>query len=284
MENTIFPYWLAVEESKLVHFRDLAHMIAKAIYPSDTEEMRYAAARVNLDEDLPKAVQSGELIVRNPAGLGSLTLAIGETLKSAVILPQDLRPFLERRGIELRLMPHGSGPLYWTLENAAASIAEQEGWHNGARAALLDEMKAAADGRNLRVRDPRTDIYKTAGEVSTFWELVTPADVNAWLENQGAPYRWEVAPSDGQALAANEPALPKPLQRHPAQEAEILRVIKQAGYDPQQLPKNERGKPGVRLEIRNALKGNPLFAGSTVFDKAWERLQRYGEIASMPAE
>lgn len=192
MENKIFPYWLAVEESKLVHFRDLAHMMAKAIYPSDAEEMSYAVARVNLDDELPKAVQSGELIVRNPAGLGSLTLPIGETLKAAVILPQDLRPFLEQRGIELRLMPHGSGPLYWTLENAAAAIAEQEGWHNGARASLLDEVKAAADSRHLKVRDPHTDLYKTTGEVRTFWELVTPADVNAWLEKQGAPYRWNV--------------------------------------------------------------------------------------------
>jgi hypothetical protein len=187
-----FYGWLAVEESKPIRFSDLPHMVATALHPSDSERMAYASARINLENELSEAVRRGDLIVRNAAGLGHHTLPIGDALKRSVVLPSELKRFLEGRGIELRLMPHGSGPVFWTLENAAIEIAEQEGWHDSARGNLLDVMKEAADNGALKVRDPRTDLYTTSSEVRTFWELVTPADVNDWLESQGAPYRWNV--------------------------------------------------------------------------------------------
>lgn len=193
MSDKKLPYWLAVEDSKPVKFADLAHMMARAYHPSDAESFAYAAARINLEEDLPKAVLNDELVVRNPFGLGRHTLPFGDALQRAVMLPSDLRPFLETRFIELRLIPHGSGPNYWTLENAAIAIAEQEQWHDGARGSLLDALMEAAASRALVVRDPHTDLPKPTGEVREFYELVTPADVNAWLEAQGAPYRWNVA-------------------------------------------------------------------------------------------
>ena len=280
MNNKTLPYWLAVEESKTVRFSELAHLMAKAMHPGDDELMSYAAARINLETELKQAVKDGALTVRNASGLGPHTFAHGDALQRAVMLPQDLRPFLAERGIELRLTPHGNGPDLWTLENAAAAIAEQEQWHDGARGSLENALLEAASSRALVVRHPHTDLPKTDGDVRAFYELVTPSDVNAWLEKQGAPYRWSVArPEMKPEPQAATPAPAKPLQRGSAQDAMILTAIRKAGHNPLALPVNEPGKAGVKAEIRNALRNEKLLTGSTVFDKAWERLRKQGDIA-----
>ena len=194
MNNKTLPYWLVVEESKTVRFSELAHLMAKAMHPGDHELTSYAAARINLETELKQAVKDGALTVRNASGLGPHTFAHGDALQRAVLIPSlDLGPFLNARGIELRLTPHGNGPDYWTLENAAAAIAEQEQWHDGARGSLENALLEAASSRALVVRHPHTDLPRTDGDVRVFYELVTPSDVNAWLEKQGAPYRWRVA-------------------------------------------------------------------------------------------
>ena len=191
-----FPYWLAVEESKTVRFADLAHMMAKAMHPSEDVVMDYAAARINLEKELLQAVRDGLLRVRNRAGLGLHTFPHGDALQRAVLIPDtDLEPFLNARGIELRLTPHGSGPEYWTLENAAAAMQEQLNWHDGKRAEFQDQLQAAAQGGHLAILDPRTCLPIDSPKARTYWELVTPAGVNAWLEKLTAPYRWNPAPA-----------------------------------------------------------------------------------------
>lgn len=70
-----------------------------------------------------------------------------------------------------------NGPEAWTVENAAASIQEQEQWTDAAGRALLSQMLTAARNGELRAAD----------------NLVTPADVNAWLELQGTTWRWGAA-------------------------------------------------------------------------------------------
>jgi hypothetical protein len=194
MNNKTLPYWLAVEESKTVRFSELAHMMAKAIHPGDDELMSYAAARINLETELKQAVKDGALTVRNAAGLGRHTFPHGDALQRAVLIPSlDLGPFLNARGIELRLTPHGSGPDYWTLENAAAAIAEQEQWHDGTRAEFQDQLQQAAATGAMVILDPRTCLPIHSEQARTYWELVTPESVNNWLEKQAAPYRWNVA-------------------------------------------------------------------------------------------
>lgn len=196
MTEKKYLYWMAVSESEPVRFSELAHMMAKAMHPSDAELDHYGATRLNLDDDLPRAVREGELVVRNPAGMGKHTFPHWASLQSAVMLPTDLQPFLAERGIELRLTAHGSGPNYWTLENAAIALQSQEGWHGGTRAEFLDQLQEAAQRDELTVRDPRTCLPVKSPQARTFWELVTPADVNAWLDNLVAPYRWNVVASE----------------------------------------------------------------------------------------
>lgn len=190
-------YWLAVEDGQTVRFADLAHMIAHALHPTDDELDSYAAALINLDEELKQAVKEGALFVRNPAGLGRHTFPVGDALRRAVLIPNiDLEPFLSARGIELRITPYGSGPHYWTIENAATAMQEQEGWHNGTRAEFQDHLQDAASKGSLVVLDPRTCLPTLSKEVRTFYELVTPANLNAWLGSQGAPYRWNLHPAE----------------------------------------------------------------------------------------
>ena len=88
----------------------------------------------------------------------------------------------------------------------------------------------------------------------------------------------DTLPAQAQAQAA-APAPAKPLQRGSAQDAMILTAIRKAGHNPLALPVNEPGKAGVKAEIRNALRNEKLLTGSTVFDKAWERLRKQGDIA-----
>lgn len=53
-------------------------------------------------------------------------------------------------------------------------------------------MMEAAIKRELIVRDPHTNLPKATGEIREYYELVTPADVNVWLESNSTPYRWNV--------------------------------------------------------------------------------------------
>jgi hypothetical protein len=70
----------------------------------------------------------------------------------------------------------------------------------------------------------------------------------------------------------------KPVQRARAQDAAILGEIRKQGYDPQELPKNDPGKKGVKHLIRAAIGDGGMFTGTTVFNKAWERLTGNSEI------
>lgn len=81
---------------------------------------------------------------------------------------------------------------YFTVEEAAQALGEQEGMHRGARQTLLARMMEAARDGHLTVRDPRTDLPFRPAVVHEYYELVTPADVNAWLERGGVEYRWSV--------------------------------------------------------------------------------------------
>ena len=76
---------------------------------------------------------------------------------------------------------HGAGPTHWTIENAAAAIAVQEGWHNEARDTLCEQMMQAARDGVLTVRHPHTGLPYRPDPVRKFYETVTPADANAWL-------------------------------------------------------------------------------------------------------
>ena len=98
------------------------------------------------------------------------------------------------------------------------------------------------------------------------------------LDEMPEPAAQQPKPAAVEAFPAQAQAA-KPLQRSSAQDAMILTAIRKAGHNPLALPVNEPGKAGVKAEIRNALRNEKLLTGSTVFDKAWERLRKQGDIA-----
>lgn len=67
---------------------------------------------------------------------------------------------------------------------------------------------------------------------------------------------------------------PKPLSRQQSQEIEIVAKLRELKYEPDNLPAQEKGKPWVKKEVRDALK-----MSQAVFNKAWGRLLKNGEIA-----
>jgi hypothetical protein len=71
----------------------------------------------------------------------------------------------------------------------------------------------------------------------------------------------------------------KPLQAFPAQEGEILKVIRLLGHDPKKLPRRQPGKLWVKSDVWSKIGVCQLFASEKVFNKAWERLRSSAEIA-----
>lgn len=62
----------------------------------------------------------------------------------------------------------------------------------------------------------------------------------------------------------------KPVSRRQFQDREILRIIKELGYDPKRLPANVAGKPGVKSKVKKLLV-DPMWT-KDVFKHAWDRL------------
>ena len=109
------------------------------------------------------------------------------------------------------------------------------------------------------------DYLETIGEVRR-----TPAEwIAAAVANPSAPIEW--LESLQSASVATTTGKPPPQQIF--QEQEILRVIKELGYDATNLPKDQPGKKGVKAEVRARLNFSVK-----VFDKAWERLSADGRI------
>lgn len=71
-----------------------------------------------------------------------------------------------------------------------------------------------------------------------------------------------------------QPKIQKGKLKSQEQEEAILAEITKQGYKPTNLPRNKSGLNGVKAEVRDALKNNPLFKGRTIYDKAWERLSK----------
>ena len=78
-----------------IPYEDLPHRIAKLRFPDDST--RYGACRLELKTEIDLAVVRGELTVRNALTGGPLA----QPYPGAVVLVDDLRPFLATRGISI---------------------------------------------------------------------------------------------------------------------------------------------------------------------------------------
>jgi hypothetical protein len=116
-----------------VVFADLPHLIAVALWPEDDppserRDFAYGGARINLEEELAKAVAEGHLAVRDPLTLGLHTFPVGDALQHSVVLLDDLRAFLNKRGggIEVRILPRDNASDLLPLGLIARDAAMRE--------------------------------------------------------------------------------------------------------------------------------------------------------------
>jgi hypothetical protein len=77
----------------------------------------------------------------------------------------------------------------FTLEEAAAVIANQYGWHEGAQKTLLKQLLDAAKDGTLIVRHPHTDLPYHPKEHCEYYETVGVSDLNRFFQAAGAPWR-----------------------------------------------------------------------------------------------
>lgn len=205
----------------------------------------------------------------------------------------ELRPDIHVVGIE----PHGAhyttagklaNHIQGTIERQAAGrfylweaaqiLADS---HGKSLEGIRDAMRRAVSLGALCVRVVGSDEPMSAGSrlrIDGMDSYVTPEGLNEWLEADRYPYRFPVAaaPSASPAACPDAVAVPEPLQRQRHQEGEILRVLRELGHDPAALPARQPGKPGAKAAAWGLLQGKKRSRG--VFDKAWERLRRAGEI------
>lgn len=90
--------------TKHVQFGELAQLIADALWPDagpDDDRMTYAFARINLDDELARAVDSGALPVKDPLTLGPHTYPVGNALETALVTVNDLQRFVSDRGLSV---------------------------------------------------------------------------------------------------------------------------------------------------------------------------------------
>ncbi|WHZ12091.1 MAG: hypothetical protein OJF60_002532 [Burkholderiaceae bacterium] len=162
----------------------------------------------------------------------------------------------------------------YTIKEAAEILDREAGER---KETLVEKLKAAAKAGTLPVYGPGENAryeYPPGRPVRAFYEQIYSSDLNKWLEAQEPriTFRFSVPGTRADTSA------PKPLQRHRAQEEAILAKIQELGYDPVALPARRPGRPGAKANVKAALGDQGIWAGRTVFDKAWERLRRADQI------
>lgn len=122
----------------------------------------------------------------------------------------------------------------FTLEEAAALIANKYGWHEGAQDTLLEQLVDAARAGMLTVRHPHTDLPYRPKQYRQFYEKVSASDLNRYFEGVGVPWRLD---NDGET---GDPIFDTEWWNQMQVLAWVLlgdrSVVREAG-----LPANERG-------------------------------------------
>lgn len=150
----------------------------------------------------------------------------------------------------------------YTIRGAAIALAQK---YSLPEDAIRKSIFEAAVQEKLTVRNPRTGLPYIPETRRDFYERVSIEDLNKWLEDSGVEYH----------LGCDAPQSEPKLR---AQEKAILNKLEELQIDPQAVPVPQKGKAGVKKQVRRGLESNPLFDGITTFDKAWERLRGFGDI------
>lgn len=200
-----------------------------------------------------------------PANWAKWKLIPKVELWKAVCLSLDIEPDEERLGMRMWLQSRRGMPRGLSAEFAdRLEIAQANMSMNG-------PLRPQALYTGVFSNPHAEVLLAELAAAAVLWDWEVPEQMRLLSSPTGAS-----RPRDFPGECSTESA--KPLQRSTAQEAAILRAVKAAGHDPQHLPPSPAGKPGVKAQIRKMLDKDPLFLGSTVFEKAWERMRSRGEL------
>lgn len=195
---------------------------ASAIYPPQTgepaltesgldlEEIKYAACMSQHERALDKAIDAGMVTLLNPLSYEAHTFPFGDARKRAVITLDDFKRFAESLQIEVVLQsaPFSGTPSpegYLTIREAASAIARNYEFNEPTSDTMLKQLSSAAQRGELVVRPPQTLLPYIPETRRDFDELVSIADLNGWLEKQGARYRLgSVNPQGSDNLSPHE--------------------------------------------------------------------------------
>lgn len=142
-----------------------------------------------------------------PASKPAPSPVINSLIKIPKQSPRDHRPW------ETLNPFFGVIPGLYMCDQVVWEIADAESWSDDQFQDLLEKMVKAINNYSLPIHCRKTGLTISVDEPDSYcFFLVTPDDVNAWLEKRGAPYRWKLAApavevpiSQPQAAAASEP-------------------------------------------------------------------------------
>lgn len=148
--------------------------------------------------------------------------------------------------------------------------------------AALQRQEAVIDRANLHVCAIQDELNK--GEQSVLkvdrtlsnaaHTFITLHSFNEWRKRLAGDQSGTVQSTES-VQPSTEGAKQKVVRDKGVQQGDaILAEIRKQGFDPMALPPKPPGRPGVKAAVRAALTDSPLFKGSKVFDKAWERLRK----------
>lgn len=100
-----------------------------------------------------------------------------------------------------------------------------------------------------------------------------------FLEEQLAETLWAGFPTFFGSGLPTTSKQPLPIKRQIEQEDEIIETLKDLGYDPRKLPKYTPGRSDVKRDVKVKIGTKGIWVGSSVFDKAWDRLSSKKLIA-----
>ncbi|MHB8495383.1 MAG: hypothetical protein ACYC9Z_10120 [Casimicrobiaceae bacterium] len=184
--------------------------------------------------------------------------------------------------VEAAFLLTGRDPIFWGAPSGKVLLSRKRNQKClGDAVAVFKELLKGLDEKRLHAA---TSKFNGDGTYDPEGTRISRAELTAFANTCAI----DTVPLPGtpelqQQVGAAETGDPGKGTTRPPKLREQEQVIKgkliELSFDPKALPKPAPGKPGVKSQVRSALTGNPLFTGHTTFEKAWERLQSFKEIA-----
>lgn len=278
---------LKLQAGETVPFPLVPFLLAEAMYDDESTQ---AVAREEVRAELLKMVDSGTLVVRDPLSLEPLSPSLDDVAVYGVLTVDDLQRVLSSKGVSLnirgviRISEHHRRI---SVEEAITLVVDAVDFENRVGKDGLTELELLVSriGNEFAELCARTDIAPRLPSHPTEEYSVDHPEAADFVitvdefERYAAEYGIFVELIDWVPSAQIEGGVGVPKQRSQARMEAIVAQLRSMGYEPLALPRNSAGKRGVKAETKAALGNKGIWAGTTVFNRAWEHLMKNQTIA-----